>query len=132
MTFDNDAFLRAYIVCALWSTTGPEEEPHACENLDDLFSAEDIAPECLESMRAECDDFIAANAQDLRAYCEQMRSEQWGGEERAGHDFWLTRNGHGAGFWDRGLGALGDRLADAARVYGGVDLYPGDDGKIYS
>jgi hypothetical protein len=132
MKFDNDAFLRAYIVCALWSTHGPEEEPHACENLDDLFSAEDIAPECLESMRADCDDFIVANAQDLRAYCEEMRSEQWSGEERAGHDFWLTRNGHGAGFWDRGLGALGDRLADAARVYGGVDLYPGDDGKIYS
>jgi hypothetical protein len=21
--------------------------------------------------------------------------------EQAGHDFWLTRNGHGAGFWDR-------------------------------
>ena len=24
-----------------------------------------------------------------------------------GHDLWLTRNGHGAGFWDRGLGAQG-------------------------
>ena len=22
-------------------------------------------------------------------------------DEQAGHDFWLTRNGHGAGFWDR-------------------------------
>jgi hypothetical protein len=132
MQIDNAAFLRAYIECALWSTTGPEEEPHACENLDDLFSAEDIAPECLESMRADCDDFIAANADDLRDYCEKMRSEEWSGEERAGHDFWLTRNGHGAGFWDRGLGDLGDRLADAARVYGGVDLYPGDDGKIYA
>lgn len=21
--------------------------------------------------------------------------------EQAGHDFWLSRNGHGAGFWDR-------------------------------
>ena len=21
--------------------------------------------------------------------------------EQAGHDFWLTRNGHGTGFWDR-------------------------------
>jgi hypothetical protein len=132
MQIDNAAFLRAYIGCALWSSTGPEEEPHACENLDDLFSAEDIAPECLESMRADCDDFIAANADDLRDYCEKMSSEEWSGEDRAGHDFWLTRNGHGAGFWDRGLGELGDRLADAARVYGEVYLYPGDDGKIYS
>lgn len=22
-------------------------------------------------------------------------------EAQAGHDFWLTRNGHGTGFWDR-------------------------------
>lgn len=51
--------------------------------------------------------------------------------DRAGHDFWLTRNGHGAGFWDRGMGKLGDRLADAARAYGSVDLYVGDDKKIY-
>jgi hypothetical protein len=38
--------------------------------------------------------------------------------ESVGHDFWLTRNGHGAGFWDRGLGELGERLSAAARVYG--------------
>lgn len=29
--------------------------------------------------------------------------------EQAGHDLWLTRNGHGAGFWDR------------ARIYGTHD-----------
>lgn len=35
----------------------------------------------------------------------------------------LTRNGHGAGFWDRGLGALGTELTNACKPYGGVDLY---------
>ena len=30
-----------------------------------------------------------------------------------GHDLYLTTHGHGAGFWDRGLGALGDRLSAA-------------------
>ena len=45
--------------------------------------------------------------------------------------FLLTRNGHGAGFWDRGNGALGDRLADAARVYGTQGAYVGDDELIY-
>lgn len=131
MKFDNEAFFRAYCGAALWSSTGPSEEPHACENLDDLFDVDDIAPECAAVMRSDCDDFIASNAADLAKYCERMRSEQWSGEERAGHDFWLTRNGHGAGFWDRGLGALGERLSAAARVYGSVDLYPGDDGLIY-
>ena len=82
-------------------------------------------------MRADCEDFLGSNASDLAEYCERMRNEQWSGEERAGHDFWLTRNGHGAGFWDRGLGDLGDRLSAAAKVYGECDLYPGDDGLIY-
>ena len=50
--------------------------------------------------------------------------------EALGHDFWLTRNGHGAGFWDRGLGELGDRLTGLAKPYGTVDLYITDDGKV--
>ena len=128
---DLDRFLSGYVECALWSSCGPEEEPHACESLDDLFGADDIAPECLASMREDCADFIASNAADLALYAEKRGNEQWGASELAGHDFWLTRNGHGAGFWDRGLGALGDRLSTAAKVYGSFDLYPGDDGKIY-
>ena len=38
--------------------------------------------------------------------------------ELAGHDFALTRNGHGAGFWDRGLGAIGDMLTSECKPYG--------------
>lgn len=124
-------FIRAYAVCALWSSCGPSEPPHACENLGDIFGTDDISPECRASMRADCLDFIRSNFDDLQEYCQRMGNEQWSGEERAGHDFWLTRNGHGAGFWDRGLGALGARLSDAAKVYRGFDLYPGEDGLIY-
>ena len=130
-TFNLDEFVNAYVEAALWSSGGPSEDPYSCENLDDLFSVTDIAPECMAAMRSDCADFMDANAADLQEYCERMRSEQWTGEQRAGHDFWLTRNGHGVGFWDRGLKALGDRLTDASEVYGGVDLYPGDDGLIY-
>lgn len=83
------------------------------------------------AMRASCEDFAKANAADIAEYCQRMRNEQWSGEKRAGHDFWLTRNGHGAGFWDRGLGALGERLTQAAEVYSSVDLYVSDDGLIY-
>lgn len=82
-------------------------------------------------MRASCDDFIKGNESDLLEYCERMGNEEWSGEDRAGQDFWLTRNRHGAGFWDRGLGDLGKRLSDAAKVYGSVDLYAGDDGLVY-
>ena len=51
--------------------------------------------------------------------------------EQFGHDFWLTRNGHGAGFWDRGLGALGSELSEAARSFGTVDVYEGGDNWLY-
>lgn len=42
-----------------------------------------------------------------------------GTPDQFGHDMTLTRNRHGAGFWDRGLpGDLGDVLSDWARCLG--------------
>lgn len=114
---DIETFIAAYIECALWSSTDADGDP-----LDDNFGEDDIAPETLAKMREVCEDFYAANEKDL---------EEWADDGQAGHDFWLTRNGHGAGFWDRGRGPLGERLTNAAQVYGSVELYVGDDCKIY-
>lgn len=38
-------------------------------------------------------------------------------EEQIGHDFWLTRCGHGSGFWDRGLGEVGDKLTAICKEF---------------
>jgi hypothetical protein len=130
--FNLDNFIHGHMVAALWSSHGPEDKPYACENLDDLFGIDDISPECASAMRSVCADFAKSNHADLIAYCDRIhRIDDSSPEDWAGHDFWLTRNGHGAGFWDRGMGALGDRLSKAAKVYSRVDLYPGDDGLIY-
>lgn len=52
--------------------------------------------------------------------------------EQIGHDFWLTRNHHGAGFWDRGLSnGRGKILTDIAHSFGELILYVGDDGQIH-
>lgn len=110
--------LRGYMRCALWSTTGESGEP-----LDQAFDSNDIDDKTREAMAAELDDFMVANATKLLT--SGLASEQ------VGHDFWLTRNGHGAGFWDRGLGRLGDELSEAAKVYGSRDLYVGDDNRIH-
>lgn len=115
------AALNAYVECALWSSTGITEDAETGEPLDANYGAEDIAPETLAEMRADVEAFLIANADDIG----DMDPGQ------AGHDFWLTRNHHGVGFWDRGLGERGDRLTAAAHVYGSVDLYVGDDGRIY-
>ena len=127
MKFDTNAFVQAYMVAALWSSTDETGDP-----LDAFFSIDDIDVATAQKMRSDCEDFIKCNAIDLVAYKAAMANEQWSGEARAGHDFWLTRCGHGAGFWDRGLGALGERLSTAAKGYGNVDLYAGDDGYIYT
>ncbi len=38
---------------------------------------------------------------------------------QTGHDFWLTRNGHGSGFWDRDHSeALGQALSKLSREFG--------------
>lgn len=52
-------------------------------------------------------------------------------EHQAGIDFWLTRNGHGAGFWDRDLGEIGDKLTAAAETYRELGVYLGDDEQVH-
>ena len=51
---------------------------------------------------------------------------------QAGVDFYLTRNGHGVGFWDRGLGVIGDELTAICELhFKPVEPYLGGDGLIY-
>jgi hypothetical protein len=121
---DIETMVDAYIECALWSSTidgywddeanvfvsqedlpDNEAETHP---VDEYFDHLDMDLDTMAAMQKDCEEFVAANEADLATIPP----------EQAGHDFWLTRCGHGAGFWDRGLGALGDRLSDAARVYG--------------
>ena len=117
-----DTCFSAYIGCALWSSTDLDGNP-----LDDNCDSDDVNADTLIELSEELRDFInGLSKRDLTAYLETF------GYDQLGHDFWLTRNGHGAGFWDRGLGDLGERLSEAARVYGPVDLYVGDDGEVYS
>lgn len=131
-----DSFIQGYITCALWSSTyerlNEDTEEFETASLDDDYSEDDLSTEAMQTIKEDCKDFVKANKALLKRYYKAYKpSQQYDVIECAGHDFWLTRNGHGAGFWDRGLGKLGEQLADSARVYGSVDLYVGDDGKIY-
>ena len=109
---DIDTVLMAYITCALWSSTDDDGEP-----LDDY----DLREDAHETMRADVANFVTS-CSDLDL--SEMDAEQFG------HDFWLTRNGHGAGFWDRGLGELGDILTERCKPYGECNLYVDDGGEV--
>lgn len=129
--FDLEAFFHAYQEAALWSSTD-ESTPEGGEPFDANYSTDDIAPAALADMLEDCTAFIADNLADLQQYAEHFKyCEDVTGYAMAGHDFWLTRNGHGAGYWDRGVGAVGEHLSEAAKVWGTSDLYVGDDGKIH-
>lgn len=126
-------FIAGYFGAALWSSTDDNGEP-----LDSRFDMSDLAPATRRRMEADCHEFYAANHR--RIHCEDApMSREFEGSiaareaAMAGHDFWLNRNGHGAGFWD------GDwpepdaaALTKAAESFGNVDLYIGDDGRIYA
>jgi hypothetical protein len=106
---DLDPFTRAYLEMAL--------------DLDaDGASLDDIADASLAEHAEACRQFQESGAADLEGR----------NLIRAGQDFWLTRNGHGAGYWDgdypRGAGR---RLTDAAHAWGSSDAYVGDDGRVH-
>jgi hypothetical protein len=114
--------INAQLDCALWSSitldpaTGDTIHLDCCEPHSDL--GDTIAKDLLAFLS---EPTVAADITDLGISPEQ-----------AGHDFWLTRNRHGAGFWDRGHGLAGERLTAAAHLYGECELYLGDDNLVYA
>jgi hypothetical protein len=91
----------------------------------DSFSREDIDANSLIKAYTDIKQFIKS-AGDI-AVNEAIEEK---GLEQLGHDIWLTRNGHGAGFFDRSY-ENEQPLMDAAKALSVVDLYLGDDGKLY-
>lgn len=104
--------LGSQIYCGVCGHGGCEEDAEGSYNLS-------------EDARREM-------ATDVRGFLADIADLDLGTMSAAqvGHDFWLTRNGHGAGFWDRGLGALGDELTKRCKPYGEASLYVGDNGEV--
>jgi hypothetical protein len=132
---DVEDMVTGYTECALWSSCGddPDYEGDPQNNpggipLDRDHSTSDISPETLAAMTADCRLFIEHNSMTLAALAT-VTDIDW---SRMGHDFWLTRNGHGAGFGDGDWpDPWDDALRDACRDFGEVYLYVGDDDQIH-
>lgn len=112
-------FVDQYLETALWASNDLDTGVP----LDEKYGVEDFAQVAIDQAVAESNDFIKANLTDLEAV---------GDPSQHGHDFWLTRNHHGAGYWDRDYPkAISDRLTQAAHAAGERYVYAGDDGKLY-
>lgn len=123
-----DEFTLAYIEALLFTDTDDDDN-----QLNDNYSVEDLAPETIEQIKADCAKFQKENADDIANGRKVTRTSYGTSDfQYAGHDFWLTRNGHGCGFWDGDWEATaGERLTEACKKFGEVWSYIGDDGKIY-
>ena len=144
-TFDKlQPFVQGYLTAAFWTESNEmydRDEWDSEEAQEDIAEGRvsgnipkdagyaDMTEETLAEVIADCTNF-QTYAADLLAMAYDRDGYS---EERAGHDYWLTRNGHGAGFWDRDEldhEGLGDRLSKRARKQGETGMY-WQDGKVY-
>ncbi len=112
-------YLQAIYFANTWVTEeGTEEGAEGSVPIYETdFDGAQFPKEIANELASDCRDFVEAN-QDLLA----QALEQGETAEQAGMDFALSRNGHGAGFFDRGLGAIGKALQEKSRVYGGCQV----------
>ena len=123
-----DDFVDDYLATALWSSMcslpcSEDELVDGCMDVDKdhplhnvsehypcdaYFGIEDFTDEAVAKARADCSEFLnRAGAIDFSKENESYglisllgRAIEYGSASHVAHDFWLTRNGHGAGFWD--------------------------------
>lgn len=118
---DVDTIVKHYLIAALRSSVEADSEVP----LDNMYDLEDISPESVKRAKADVEKFLQLMGH-LKNNPELQDSEQ------LGHDFWLTRNHHGAGFWDRKhKKEIGDKLTSLAHKFGEINAVVGDDKKIH-
>jgi hypothetical protein len=114
-----DIATRGYIECMLWANTLSDNggEPEARDHRGEEVPAEVAAVAAAD---------VAAFIQDAATSPEWSDYIAEHGSERLGMDFALSRNGHGAGFFDRGHGF--PDLQRRAKVYGAATWAVGPEG----
>ena len=119
-------FINGFLEAAMWLGQSYENEAEAERgegtDLRDIIDTSEIPTDVMKEITDDCEAFY------------DNYSHLWEGElddVDAGHDFFLTRNRHGSGFWDRDL-EHADELTDAAHVYGSFNLERFADGPVYA
>ena len=122
--YEYDEFTQAYMEAMLWS-----EQDDNGDSLDSNYDFSDFAEETLAQIKMDCDLFQKhANLDGVDNF--DFVDSTVG--VSAGHDFWLTRVGHVAGFWDGDWPEpYGDQLTELSEKFGHQDIYVGDDGELY-
>lgn len=126
-----DEFTIAYLIAALWTETDETNPEQGGDPLDDNYGIDDIEPETLAEMIEDCRQFQGAHAELINDDNVAVGSDH-SCDARAGHDFWLTRNHHGCGFWDGDWNEpAATKLTDVSNAFGEYNLTAtGDGGQV--
>lgn len=118
-------FTKSYIEAALATSYDDQDVP-----FDDEKHENNVPEATKTSLEEHCKRFL--EKLESEPFTDDERNEVLFDAETAGHDFWLTRNGVGAGFWDGDWPTeLGEKLTTLSKSFGECSLYNGDDGLIY-
>jgi hypothetical protein len=99
------------------------------ENPDEGFTKDSqFADQTLLNIEGSCKKTLL--------YCFEVFPEDYHFDKHnlyaIGKDLWLTRNGHGSGFWDGDWPeVIGEKLTAYCHAIGQREAYLGDDGLIY-
>ena len=118
------AVVQSELGSLLWSSTDDQDI-----NFDKFYTADDATLLLRDKLWGELTPLIGGTNlvslyDALTAYKERFGDDA---PSQFGHDLALTRNHHGAGFWDRGLGVAGDVLTEWAQSLGELHLFHGHD-----
>ncbi len=145
--------MQGYIACALWTEEENIKEQLPNNNFSvadrddneesvfdklirttndsnkksiDSLSIDDIDTDSLIQAYNDIKKFIDLAGEQAILYAIQEK-----GLQQLGHDFWLTRNHHGAGFFDHSYDDEVEKiLTHAAQALKSVDMYVSDDMQI--
>ena len=123
---DADLVLRESVMTILWQAGEIYDENGdlTLESYDEKYDLDGL--DDVDRLRILTDVYgFIMRAMEEHALEPYLKSYNWA---QMCHDYWLTRNGHGAGFWCRGLGDVGKTLSDLAED-GSYDVFAVDGGE---
>ena len=131
--------LRQLVETLLWSETDNADESGG-EHLDANYSPEDVDTSSLEELNKHFQSFVEEASKEIA----DLLGDNWSSiddfytgsansDYQTEHDFIMTANGHGCGFWDKSdwPKQVGEILTKLAKKHAEINAYVGDDGKIY-
>lgn len=136
----NDTIIKrvagSYLETALWSSSDWDnmDESNNPTPFDENYDYDDFTDEARQRAYDDCEKFLdmldEVQIDDDRTLFDCAEDIQ--GFDRIGHDFWLTRNHHGAGFWDGDYGDYGDILTDIVKQhFNECHVWADGTGKVY-